>query len=248
MSAHLMILPVVVPLLVGALLLWVEPRYPRFARWLSGASVLALLVLAMVLLRQADSGQVSAYLLGNWQAPFGIALALDRLSALMLLLTASVATLAWIYSRAREVKQGAHFDALFQFQLMGLNGAFLTADVFNLFVFFEVLLIASYGLLLHGADRERLKAAMHYVAFNVTGSALFLIAASLLYGLTGTLNMADLGASWWLCRSRIRRWHRRRVCCWWWFLRSRRRCCRSTSGCRVPTLPQQPPLRPCSRS
>jgi len=194
MSAHLMILPVVVPLLVGALLLWVEPRYPRFARWLSGASVLALLVLAMVLLRQADSGQVSAYLLGNWQAPFGIALALDRLSALMLLLTASVATLAWIYSRAREVKQGAHFDALFQFQLMGLNGAFLTADVFNLFVFFEVLLIASYGLLLHGADRERLKAAMHYVAFNVTGSALFLIAASLLYGLTGTLNMADLGA------------------------------------------------------
>ena len=151
MSAHLMILPVVVPLLVGALLLWVEPRYPRFARWLSGASVLALLVLAMVLLRQADSGQVSAYLLGNWQAPFGIALALDRLSALMLLLTASVATLAWIYSRAREVKQGAHFDALFQFQLMGLNGAFLTADVFNLFVFFEVLLIASYGLLLRGA-------------------------------------------------------------------------------------------------
>jgi multicomponent K+:H+ antiporter subunit D len=76
---------------------------------------------------------------------------------------------------------------------MGLSGAFLTADLFNLFVFFEVLLIASYALMLHGAGRERLKNSVHYVSFNLTGSALFLIAVSLLYGLTGTLNMADLG-------------------------------------------------------
>jgi multicomponent K+:H+ antiporter subunit D len=85
-----------------------------------------------------------------------------------------------------------HFHALLQFQLMGLNGAFLTADLFNLFVFFEVLLAASYGLLLHDANRARLRAGVHYVVFNLAGSALFLIAVSLLYGVAGTLNMADL--------------------------------------------------------
>jgi multicomponent K+:H+ antiporter subunit D len=75
---------------------------------------------------------------------------------------------------------------------MGLCGAFLTADLFNLFVFFEVLLAASYGLLLHGGTRARHRAALHYVVFNLAGSALFLIAVSLLYGVAGTLNMADL--------------------------------------------------------
>ncbi len=88
---------------------------------------------------------------------------------------------------------GSHFHALFQFQLMGINGAFLTGDLFNLFVFFEVLLIASYGLLLHGGRARRgCCAGLHYVAINLTGSVLFLIGVGLLYGVTGTLNMADL--------------------------------------------------------
>jgi multicomponent K+:H+ antiporter subunit D len=81
---------------------------------------------------------------------------------------------------------------MFQFQLLGLNGAFLTGDLFNLFVFFEVLLIASYGLMLHGQGAARLKAGVHYVVVNIVGSALFLIAMGLLYGLTGTLNLADM--------------------------------------------------------
>ena len=100
---------------------------------------------------QADSGEVDAYLLGNWRAPFGISLVLDRLSALMLVLAAGVALVALIYARGGDDQRSPHFHALFQFQLMGLNGAFLTADLFNLFVFFEVMLISSYGLLLHGA-------------------------------------------------------------------------------------------------
>src|SRR5690606_20149060 len=95
-------------------------------------------------------------------------------------------------ANAGDAQRGPHFHTLFQLQLMGLNGAFLTADLFNLFVFFEVLLIASYGLLLHGAGRERLRASIHYVTFNLAGSALFLIAVAMLYGLLGTLNMADL--------------------------------------------------------
>ncbi len=189
---HLMVLPVVLPLLGGAALVLVERRLPRLVRPLSAMLMLAGLWIAMALLAQADRGAVQAYLVGNWPAPYGVVLALDRLAALMLLLTAVIGCASLLYASGGDDRRGRHFHSLFQFQLMGLNGAFLTADLFNLFVFFEVLLIASYGLLLHGAGTQRLRAALHYVAFNLVGSALFLVAASLLYGLTGTLNFADL--------------------------------------------------------
>ena len=189
---HWIVVPVVLPLMTGAVLVLVGRRAPVWSRRLSLASVLAMLGVAVLLLRQAGGGEVQAYLLSNWRAPFGIALALDRLSALMLVLAALVGLASLLYAAGGDDRRGAHFHALFQFQLMGLNGAFLTADLFNLFVFFEVLLIASYGLLLHGAGAARLKASIHYVSFNLAGSSLFLISVALLYGLTGTLNMADL--------------------------------------------------------
>ena len=192
LGGHEVIAPIVLPLVAGALLLLMEQRDAKAAQAFSLAATAAQWVLAAWLLLQSDAGQVQAYLLGNWQAPWGIALALDRLSALMLLLTATVALAAQVYASAGEAGRGAHFHALFQFQLMGLAGAFLTADLFNLFVFFEVLLAASYGLLLHGAGRQRLKASVHYVVFNLAASALFLVAVSLLYAVAGTLSMADL--------------------------------------------------------
>jgi multicomponent K+:H+ antiporter subunit D len=110
----------------------------------------------------------------------------------MLLLTAILAVVVAIYAAQAWDKRGRHFHALFQFQLMGVNGAFLTGDVFNLFVFFEVLLIASYGLMLHGAGARRITEGLKYVAINLAGSTLFLFAVGLIYALTGTLNMADL--------------------------------------------------------
>jgi multicomponent K+:H+ antiporter subunit D len=196
LAGHAPVVPIVLPLLAGAVLVLLEQSRSTLAqRLVRGVSVLATLALAAVgaaLVVQAADDQVRPYLLGNWQAPWGIALAVDRLSALMLLLTAVVATAALLYGLGGDDRRGPHFHSLFQLQLMGLNGAFLTADLFNLFVFFEVLLAASYGLLLHDANRARLRSAVHYVAFNLTGSALFLVAVSLLYGLTGTLNMADL--------------------------------------------------------
>ena len=197
-GSHLIVAPVVIPLLTGAALLLIErraersPAVSRLPAALSLAAVLLQLLVALLLAAHAAGGEVSSYLLGNWQAPFGIALALDRLSAMMLVLTALLALATSVYARGGDAERGPHFHALFHFQLMGLNGAFLTADLFNLFVFFEVLLIASYGLLLHGSGAARLKASIHYVAFNLAGSSLFLIAIALLYGLTGTLNMADL--------------------------------------------------------
>jgi len=189
---HWIVMPIILPLISGAVLLLAARRAPALAARFALAATALLLAISIGLLARADGGSISVYLLGNWQAPFGIALALDRLTALMLVLTATVAMAALIYGCGGDDRRGAHFHALFQFQLMGLNGAFLTADLFNLFVFFEVLLISSYGLLLHGAGAARLRAATHYVSFNLAGSALFLIAVALLYGLTGTLSMADL--------------------------------------------------------
>ncbi|MGO1888783.1 MAG: monovalent cation/H+ antiporter subunit D, partial [Halomonas sp.] len=151
-----------------------------------------LLLVAIGLLRQANSGEITYYALGDWQAPFGIVLVLDRLSALMLLLTAVLAVGAVVFACAGDDEKGSNFHGLFQWQLLGINGAFLTGDLFNLFVFFEVLLLASYALLLHGGGKARIQASMHYVVLNLAGSSLFLIAVGILYGATGTLNMADM--------------------------------------------------------
>ena len=138
---------------------------------------------------------VGVYLPGNWPVPYGIVLVVDRLSAMMLVLTSTVALATVLFSAARWHRAGVHFHPLFQFQLMGLAGAFLTADLFNLFVFFEIMLAASYGLLLHGSGRPRVSAGLHYIAINLAASSLFLIGVSILYGITGTLNMADLAQS-----------------------------------------------------
>ena len=164
----------------------------RWGARLSMASVLLGLFMAVHLVRHASGGELLVYQLGEWPAPFGIVLVLDRLSALMVLLTYLVAVPVLWYATGGWDTRGRHFHALFQFQLMGLCGAFLTGDLFNLFVFFEVLLIASYGLMLSGGHRLRVLAGMHYVVFNIMASTLFLIALGLLYGMTGTLNMAEM--------------------------------------------------------
>ena len=153
---HLMIAPVVLPLLAGAVMLLLaasgaaasrrRSMSPRRSR--SSAIAIALLAGGRRGRRAASAG---VYRLGDWPAPFGIVLVVDRLSALMLLLTSLLAAAAVVFSLARWHRAGAHFHSLFQFLLMGLNGAFLTGDLFNLFVFFELLLAASYGLALHGS-------------------------------------------------------------------------------------------------
>ncbi|KQU87776.1 cation:proton antiporter [Mesorhizobium sp. Root102] len=198
-AGHLMIMPIVLPLAAGAFLLLLDERRHVIKAVISIVSALALMVIAIALLRSADNATASlgaatssVYLLGNWPAPFGIVLVLDRLSALMLVLTGVLALASLAFSLARWHKGGPHFHTLFQLLLMGLNGAFLTGDLFNLFVFFEVLLAASYGLVLHGSGPLRVKAGLHYIAVNLAASSLFLIGVSLIYGVTGTLNMADL--------------------------------------------------------
>jgi multicomponent K+:H+ antiporter subunit D len=189
---QLIIAPIVLPAVVAAFLVLVLRHDLTSQRIVSMGATLALLAVTVWLFISAADGAPQSYQLGDWRAPFGIVLVLDRLAATMLLLTAVLAVAVLLYAMAGWDKAGRHFHPLFQFQLMGLNGAFLTGDVFNLFVFFEIMLIASYGLMLHGGGAKRLRAGFHYVAINLIGSTLFLFAVGLIYAVTGTLNMADL--------------------------------------------------------
>ncbi|GGE17590.1 monovalent cation/H+ antiporter subunit D [Aureimonas endophytica] len=193
-AAHLPILPVLLPLAGAAIIMLFDERRRALKAGLSVAATLLLLAVAVALLLQADAGggTTSVYRLGDWPAPFGIVLVADRLSALMVLLTSLLGLATLLFSLARWHGAGAHFHTLFQVLLMGLNGAFLTGDLFNLFVFFEVMLAASFGLLLHGSGPARIRAGLHYIAINLVASMLFLLGVSLVYGVTGTLNMADL--------------------------------------------------------
>lgn len=194
---HLVVVPVLLPLMIGALLIPInQSRHTlKFALGLS-SGVLSWLV-AVALLVTADGEHwpsgIGVYLAANWAAPFGIALVADRLAAMMLVLTATIALSVLVFSARRWDRVGVSFHSLFQFLLMGLNGAFLTHDLFNLFVFFEVMLAASYGLVLHGYNLRRIQAGMQYIAVNLVASLLFLIGVSLIYAATGTLNIADLG-------------------------------------------------------
>lgn len=198
---HLPVVPIVLPLIAAATILLLTERARAlrvavacFSIVVQLAAAVALLALTTEAFPDIWSQGVGVYAIGAWPAPFGIVLVIDRLTGLMLTLTAVVGIAAFVNSLAYWDRVGPHFHALLQLLLMGVNGAFLTGDLFNLFVFFEVLLAASYGLLLHGSNAQRVKIGLHYIVVNLVGSLLFLIGVSLIYGVTGTLNMADLPA------------------------------------------------------
>ncbi|EMP56128.1 monovalent cation/H+ antiporter subunit D [Marinobacter santoriniensis NKSG1] len=187
-----LIAPILIPLLGGILQVFMGYAPISLRRTLALATTVLLLVATIVLLLLANDGQYRLYAFGNWQPPFGIVLVLDRLAALMLVLTGVLALFSHLFSLGGYDEGNRQFHGLFLFQLMGLNIAFLTGDLFNLFVAFEVLLIASYGLLMHGGGTARTIPGLHYVVLNLVGSALFLISVGMIYSVTGTLNMADL--------------------------------------------------------
>ncbi|MBL8578334.1 MAG: monovalent cation/H+ antiporter subunit D [Mesorhizobium sp.] len=192
---HLTIAPILIPLLAGALMLFFDERERRLKTVLSIVSIFSLLGVATSLLMTVHlSGGPLAlvYLVGNWPAPVAINLVADRLATVMLVLTAALAFPAILYAMERWDKVGPHFHSLFQFLLVGLNGAFLTGDLFNLFVFFEVMLAASYGLVLHGGGPQRVRSGLHYIAVNLGASLIFLIGIAMVFGATGSLNMAEI--------------------------------------------------------
>ena len=195
---HLIIGPIVLPMLIAAAMLLFDERRRLLKGGLSLFAMAAILAMALALLHESATGATGGgdtarvYQLGDWPAPFGIVLVADRLSTLMVALTSVLGACSMIFALARWDRAGPRFHALFLLLVMGVNGAFLTGDLFNLFVFFEIMLAASYGLALHGSGEARIRAGLAYIAVNLTASMLFLIGVSLIYGVTGTLNMADL--------------------------------------------------------
>ncbi len=190
---HWLIAPIILPALLAPFIVLAARYHITIQRAFSLAGVVAQIVIAAALAWQVSDGTVLLYQLGDWAAPFGIVLVGDQLSTMMVLLTTVLAFFVLLYAIGSNCDEmGKHFHPLFQFQLMGIVGAFLTGDLFNLFVFFEVLLIASYGLMIHSGGNARLQAGVQYVLFNLIGSTLFLFALGAIYAETGTLNMADL--------------------------------------------------------
>ncbi|MGL4412632.1 Na+/H+ antiporter subunit D [Roseinatronobacter monicus] len=187
-----LVMPIAVPF-ATAVFAYLARNYPA-GRWISLAgSALSLIVSGVLMVAVLNEGVIAAQM-SNWNAPFGITLVADYLSAVMVVITAitGLATAIYALGEIPEETESLGFYALFQVLIAGVTGAFLTGDLFNLYVWFEVMLIASFSLLVIGGGKERLDAGIKYVALNLVSTLIFLSGIGLLYGVTGTLNMADL--------------------------------------------------------
>ena len=193
MVDFLVVAPIALPLLTAALTMMAWQSHAA-QRWLGVMGALALLAATVALFLRVREDGILVTQLGNWEAPYGIILVADQLSAVMLMLSAVLVLGCAIYSLAAIDKGRERFGyyPLLHVMVMGVCGSFLTGDVFNLYVWFEVMLIASFALLALGGEREQLDGALKYVIINIVSSSVLLLATGMLYGLTGTLNMADI--------------------------------------------------------
>lgn len=190
---NIIILPIIIPFIVGAILI-LFAKHHKLQRVISGLAVIALLLISIYLAALVYMDGIIVLEAGNWPAPFGIVLVADMFATLMLLLTSilAVACLFFAFQTITPKREKFYFYPFYFFLLVGVNGAFLTGDIFNLFVFFEVLLLSSYGLIVHGGTKYQLRESFKYVIINVFTSALFVVSVAWLYSVTGTLNMAHL--------------------------------------------------------
>ncbi|WP_433958918.1 Na+/H+ antiporter subunit D [Cytobacillus horneckiae] len=190
---NIVILPIIIPMILG-LIMVIFRRRIMLHRVLSILSMTGTGGAAAYLIYQVKHEGIQTLQLGGWEAPFGVSMVVDMLSALLLITTSIVALFCVIYafkSIGRE-REEHYFYPLFLFLITGVNGSFITGDVFNLFVCFEVMLISSYALITLGGKSIQLRESIKYVLVNIIASFLFLIAIAYLYAVTGTLNMAHL--------------------------------------------------------
>jgi len=193
----LLVLPIVLPM-ATAIVLQLIPHRVRLSRALAFAGALGILTTALALLVRVDRNGIQVLQVGGWPAPFGITLVADVFSALLLVMVGIIgaAVTATSFSGVDPRREATGYHALIHVLLMGVSGAFLTGDIFNLYVWFEVMLIASFVLMALHRTPAQLQAAFTYVALNLLASAVLLTAIGLLYGQAGTLNLADLARVW----------------------------------------------------
>ncbi|MFS0726027.1 Na+/H+ antiporter subunit D [Paenibacillus sp. 1P07SE] len=191
--SNVIMLPILLPFVTGALLILFSKRH-RLQRIVASIMMIVLLILSVYIAADIYTNGMKTLAVGGWQAPFGIILAADNLAAMMVVLTSIVGLVCLFYSFAtiHPERERYYFYPFFFFLLTGVNGSFLTGDLFNLFVFFEVMLLASYALMVIGGTKYQLRETMKYAIINVCSSLLFLIAVGYLYGVVGTVNMAQL--------------------------------------------------------
>ncbi|MFF2889217.1 Na+/H+ antiporter subunit D [Paenibacillus sp. NPDC057967] len=188
-----LVLPLIIPLLTAVILVFLKGRI-AIQRWISGISGLVNIAVAAYILYQVKTDGIQTLYMSGWVPPYGIIFVADMLAALLVLTTAIIGLFCLLYSfRSIGEERERHFYyPLFQFLLVGVTGSFLTGDIFNLFVCFEVMLISSYALIVHGGTKLQLRESLKYMLVNIISSALFVAAVAYLYGVTGALNMADL--------------------------------------------------------
>lgn len=189
----LLVAPILIPLLTAIACLFCWQRLPR-QRWCALAGAMLLLAAGVALLGVVYTDGIQATQIGGWAAPFGVTLVADLFSAIMVVLGGIIAVAVALYAHfgIDERREEFGYHPLYQLLLMGVSGAFLTGDLFNLYVWFEVMLMASFVLLALGGERAQVEGALKYVTLNLISSAIFLAAIGLLYGLAGSLNMADV--------------------------------------------------------
>ncbi|OZC47169.1 Na+/H+ antiporter subunit D [Rhodococcus sp. 14-2483-1-1] len=190
-------LPVLIPMLAAALTL-VLGRKPRAQRFITIVALTAVVAISSMMLYLADRDGTSALQVGGWDSPLGISLVVDRLSAMMLVVSSIVLLAVMVYSIGQGIRDGSEnqpvsiFLPTYLALTAGVCNAFLAGDLFNLFVGFEVLLAASFVLLTLGASADRVRAGVSYVMVSMVSSLIFLIGIALVYGATGTLNLAHI--------------------------------------------------------
>lgn len=189
----LIILPVILPLIAGLLFILLR-SYIKIQRSFSLVTLGALIIISIMMMLHIQTNGILTMQLGNWQAPFGIGLVADMFSVLLVLTTSIIAfcCVMFAFKTIGKEREEFYFYPLFLFLITGVNGSFLTGDLFNLYVFFEVLLLASYVLVTLGGKKVQLREAMKYVIINIISSALFLVGIAYMYSITGTLNLAHI--------------------------------------------------------
>lgn len=193
MNNNLIIMPLLIPLLTGIILIFVN-RYIRLVRWISGISSIIFIAFSAAVVQNVHISGIQTLHMSGWMAPFGITFTADMFAALLVLATAIIGAACLFYSFATmdERREKHFYYALVHFLLTGVTGSFLTGDIFNLFVCFEVMLIASYALIVTGGEKRQLRESLKYILINVVSSTLFVVAIAYLYASVGTLNMAHI--------------------------------------------------------
>ena len=193
MSENWTIYPIIIQLLTAVVLLFFW-MYPKLQRYLSILGSALSLVTSSILFYIVWNNGIQTIQLGDWAAPFGITLVADTLAVTLVLITSFVSFAVAIYSTANVVASRVKFGyyPIYHFLILGLTGAFLTGDIFNLYVWFEVIIISSFVLLTIGGRKIQIEGAVKYFTLNMLSSIIFLTGIAMLYGVTGSLNMADL--------------------------------------------------------